>query len=383
MRLKQLDILRAVAILLVLGRHHYLVESWHRVGWTGVDLFFVLSGFLISGLLFTEYKTHGRIRVGHFLIRRGFKIYPPFYVMIAWTTGMFLLYHNRVPWSRFFSEIFFVQSYFTPLWVPTWSLAVEEHFYLALPILLLVFARLSKDRVNPFSALPKLCLVVAVVVLGLRFLSVSSSAAFVMERYSQTHLHVDSLLFGVLISYFYHFRPADFQRFAQKRGVWLGAVCCLCVAPCFFLELERSYFIQTVGQTLLYLGYGSLLILAVPLAGSSQGPPIPILGRLGSWLASIGKYSYSIYLWHGPMQDWGLALLQRKGLLPASRIAEFWIYFACSIILGVMMAKIVEYPALKIRDRLFPSRSGAVAPAAEEAPPAVTGAIAAPDQVTA
>jgi len=190
-------------------------------------------------------------------------------------------------------------------------------------------------------------------------------------------------MFGVLISYFYHFRSADFQRFAEKRAVWLGLVCCLCVAPCLFLELGKSYFLQTVEQTLLYLGYGSLLILAVPHTGGPQSPPIPILGWVGNWLSAIGKYSYSIYLWHGPMQDWGLALLQRKSLLPASRVAGFLVYFVGSILLGVMMAKIVEYPALKIRDRLFPSRSGAVVPAVEETPPAVAGAIPAPDQVTA
>ena len=59
------------------------VQRWVNFGWVGVDLFFVLSGFLVSGLLFQEYQRHGKIRVGRFLIRRGFKIYPSFYVFIA------------------------------------------------------------------------------------------------------------------------------------------------------------------------------------------------------------------------------------------------------------------------------------------------------------
>ncbi|MBX6315440.1 MAG: acyltransferase, partial [Isosphaeraceae bacterium] len=89
-----LDILRAVAILLVLGHHAPFSPSDRPIllraplfallygGWCGVDLFFVLSGFLVSGLLFTEFKAHGRISPGRFLIRRGFKIYPQFYIYI-------------------------------------------------------------------------------------------------------------------------------------------------------------------------------------------------------------------------------------------------------------------------------------------------------------
>src|SRR5215831_18752084 len=85
----QLDALRAIAVLLVLGRHLPFFPLWIRVGWTGVDLFFVLSGFLISGLLFREYKATGGIRIGRFLVRRGFKIYPAYYLFL---TGSVIYY---------------------------------------------------------------------------------------------------------------------------------------------------------------------------------------------------------------------------------------------------------------------------------------------------
>src|SRR2546421_10087759 len=96
-RLKQIDILRAFAVLLVLGRHmepcppeasailHQFTTIWHEGGWIGVDLFFVLSGFLVSGLLFREYEKYQELRIGRFLIRRGFKIYPPFWLLIGAT----------------------------------------------------------------------------------------------------------------------------------------------------------------------------------------------------------------------------------------------------------------------------------------------------------
>jgi peptidoglycan/LPS O-acetylase OafA/YrhL len=84
-RVRQLDILRAIAVLLVLGRHEHANALWRRCGWVGVDLFFVLSGFLISGLLFSEYKKRGRLDLPRFYIRRGLKIYPSFYVLILAT----------------------------------------------------------------------------------------------------------------------------------------------------------------------------------------------------------------------------------------------------------------------------------------------------------
>src|ERR1700730_5300453 len=82
-RNQSLDILRCVAVLLVLGIHVPHYRLWARVGWTGVDLFFVLSGFLISGLLFRDYQEHGSIDWKRFLIRRGFKIYSSYYIFLA------------------------------------------------------------------------------------------------------------------------------------------------------------------------------------------------------------------------------------------------------------------------------------------------------------
>ena len=74
-RNQSLDVLRGIAILLVLGRHFNYFPLWRQAGWIGVDLFFVLSGFLISGLLFQEYKNTGKLDVRRFILRRGLKIW--------------------------------------------------------------------------------------------------------------------------------------------------------------------------------------------------------------------------------------------------------------------------------------------------------------------
>jgi peptidoglycan/LPS O-acetylase OafA/YrhL len=120
MRNEKLDILRCVAVLLVMlchsgPRSDGLFPIFGKIGWTGVDLFFVLSGFLISGLLFVEWRRDGRIQVGRFLIRRGFKIYPSFYVflVVAGLAAHFFARNMTSTVVEYLHEIFFVQNYFS------------------------------------------------------------------------------------------------------------------------------------------------------------------------------------------------------------------------------------------------------------------------------
>src|SRR6266478_1802599 len=87
MRNKRLDILRCIAVFSVMILHGNIWPFFGNIGWVGVDLFFVLSGFLISGLLFSEYKTRSSISFRRFFIRRGLKIYPAFYLFL-FLTGM-------------------------------------------------------------------------------------------------------------------------------------------------------------------------------------------------------------------------------------------------------------------------------------------------------
>src|SRR5260221_13388339 len=108
---KELDRLRCIAVLMVLFRHLPVppesAPSWikgpqsflHQAGWAGVDLFFVLSGFLISGLLFREQQQYGRIDFKRFFIRRGLKIYPGFFALIGATVGIAVVSGWHLPWK--------------------------------------------------------------------------------------------------------------------------------------------------------------------------------------------------------------------------------------------------------------------------------------------
>lgn len=130
----ELDFLRGLAILLVLDYHapvRWMTAPFHwlgfpNFGWVGVDLFFVLSGFLVGGLLIKEWRTQGRVDSRRFLLRRSFKIWPQYYVFLA---VMLVTGHRN--WHELRGNLLNLQNYLGG--VPhTWSLAVEEHAYLLL-----------------------------------------------------------------------------------------------------------------------------------------------------------------------------------------------------------------------------------------------------------
>src|SRR5271170_6931420 len=176
-RIKRLDILRCAAVLLVLFHHTAVLPSISQMGFVGVDLFFVLSGFLISGLLYEEYHKRGSISFPRFFIRRGLKIYPAFYVMLLVTFIVQLAAGKLSGWGAYLREILFIQDYKPGIWTHCWSLGVEEHFYILLPILLLFLIRVSSSSPNPFRVIPRVFLVVGVVCLALRAATVHFTPA--------------------------------------------------------------------------------------------------------------------------------------------------------------------------------------------------------------
>ena len=124
-RILFLDFLRSLAVMLVLGRHifdipkqpqgdvTYYFLMWRQVGWIGVDLFFVLSGYLVSGLLFREFQSYGSISPISFMIRRGLRIYPAFLVFIL-LSPLIAFFCDSAPVPSIgliINELFFVQNY--------------------------------------------------------------------------------------------------------------------------------------------------------------------------------------------------------------------------------------------------------------------------------
>ncbi len=360
MRNKRLDILRCVAVLLVLGHHGFMEGLWAEVGWAGVDLFFVLSGFLISGLLFNEYKKTGTINLRRFFIRRGFKIYPAFWAMLLGSVLFALAYHKHFYRPIWLHEILFVQNYLPGIWRHTWSLAVEEHFYIVLPLLLLAMCRLSKNRKDPFWFVPYAFCILAPVTLAMRYFAAHSPAYNPANRGTvmfPTHLRIDSLFFGVVLGYFYHFHTARVLGVLQKRGnrLILEAITALLLGCCFGFAPENP-FMQSFGLTLVYLGFGGLLMLCLTAPEPSESASLAGTAwkNIGGALAFVGMYSYSIYLWHVPVQIAGTNILNALSPVPLGPALLTWIYVAVSIPFGILMARLVEFPVLRLRDKLFP-----------------------------
>lgn len=323
-----------------------------------MDLFFVLSGFLVSSLLFAEYERYGAIRPGRFLMRRGLKIYPAFYAMVCLT----ILYGIRtwwiVPGKAVVAEALFVQNYFPRVWGHTWTLAVEEHFYLLLTGALFLLALRGRRRnlsgsaafrplVYAYFVIAAFCLIARV------WTYWSATRAGRQGNFSATHLRIDELFFGVLLSYLWAFNGEELRTRISRYRKPLALGVASFVSGFFFLAW-RPAITNTIGFVVLYLTFGCLLLLML------LRPIQPSV--LTALMRRVGVASYSIYLWHMP---WRVAVPHITGWMRVPENAwpvPLFLYIAGSIAVGIVGAALIELPVLRIRDRLLPSRSGTSAP---------------------
>lgn len=352
-----LDVLRTFAVLLVLGHHmtpacppsypdgvRHFFEAWMRGGWAGVDLFFVLSGFLVSGLLFGEHQKYGTVSYGRFFVRRAFKIYPSFYAFVIIAGIAEFILTRKVSIRGLCGEILFLQNYVGEIWNHTWSLAVEEHFYLGIGLLLTYLSR--RDRM---SAVPKIFLAIAAFCLVARIITHALGGTCL----SPTHLRIDALMMGVLLSYFAHFHAEALSLWVNRNWILLLITALILIAPVWFLEMEEGPYLLTFGLTANYVGFCALVALAVFRFSSFFDHAF---FRVWTY---IGAHSYTIYLWHMLSKRF-FSILRKRGTLELPFVWELLSYIAVSFVVGILMSWLVERPFLNLRDRLFPSRSGSL-----------------------
>lgn len=353
-RVIQLDFVRGIAILGVMKFHFLTVPVANpvarfidllskRLGWMGVDLFFVLSGFLVGGLLVQELLKTEHLRIGRFLFRRIFKIWPAYYVYI-----LFQIIARKHPLGSFaWQNLLNIQNYAGTSLNHTWSLAVEEHFYVFLPLLLLFIYKRGSLRKRLIPILASIC----VLVLAGRIVQVYGFQSHDPQWY--THSRIDGLLFGVILSYLLYSRRTLFEKISAARLPLI-----LMVLPGPLLGLYGGHgtrMMWSFGYTLTYLSMGALLLLLYGYHGSFTE------SRFYKAIAWVGVYSYGIYLWHlsvreplahlvtrfNPNLQWGSLLL---------------LQYAAAIILGVLMTKAIEFPFLRIRDRYMPRGAAQLPP---------------------
>ena len=287
----ELDGLRALAVLGVLLCH--LELSWLPGGFVGVDIFFVLSGYLITRLIVTELRETGRFRFGNFYVRRIRRLYPAMVttVILAWI-GSFLLLSPQQMASFAYSAIaalfsysnilFFLQAdYFDALattkpLLHTWSLGVEEQFYLLWPLLLVIASRL-KGKSGMLAALGLVC--IGSLALAQFWLADSSAAAFYLLPSRAVELGLGALLV---------FLPMIGNRWLLNAATTAGVAAM--IVPMVLYSEDTPFpglaaMVPCIGAVLFIIGAQSQAAMPFRL------PPIV-------W---VGKISYSLYLVHWPL----------------------------------------------------------------------------------
>jgi len=342
MRKKGLDILRAIAVMLVLCRHNNLNGNiLEFFGWLGVDLFFVLSGFLVSGLLFKECQKTNAVNIKRFISRRAFKIFPPFYFFLA-TTLLVKYFYNGTGYKikEVLCEIFYLQNYIAHIWNHTWTLAVEEHFYFLFAMSMFVLVKRELISRKSFIISSLVGLLVLSFMMRFDFSYTQRCADFVGFTY--THLRSDGILIGVLFSYLHYFTNVTSELLKRKWITLLAGS--ILILPGFYYA-GGSFYMNTIGLTSVNLGFALFVLLSLDIEKYLDNGYLNFLKIPVSILTFIGINSYSIYLWH----------LNSKKFV-------YWYFdynskvmivlsMSLSIILGIFMSYLIEKTFLKIRDK--------------------------------
>ena len=351
--LAPLDGLRALAVSAVLAFH--TGASWAVGGFLGVDLFFVLSGFLITTLLVLEWQRRGRISLRRFYARRALRLLPAVLLMcvvlliigpVATGTDARNALWKGVAGTTFYFANW--QQAFAPpnpfaltLTDHTWSLAIEEQFYLVWPPLLLTIFWWARRRgVDPLTTALRVALALAAVSALLR-LALWHGASSIPRLYFGTDTRADSLLIGSALGLAY-----VTGRLERARS-WLPPL-----APLALLVILVIFGFAHHDDAWLYLGglTAIALLVAALIGGLALAPTGPV-GRLFSLapLVFIGRISYGIYLWHWPIfrylhpEELGL----RWG--PTQ-----WVRIVVTLAVATLSFFLIERPMLRLRHRFEP-----------------------------
>ena len=307
-----IDGLRAVAVIAVILFH--LNANWLPGGFLGVDIFFVISGYLIGGILYRELST-GTFSLKRFYLRRMRRILPAFFAVVVFTliVGAQLMVpgsdewntaRSSAKWSVFFGGNFF-SALNTDYFAPTvevqplnhlWSLAVEEQFYFIYPLILWAIMGIIKRILPPTSSSLTRCVNVVLTALAiasfaLAFLPISLHGTALVPYYLP-HLRFGELLIGAILAVAVaqgNLHPS------AKTATFVGSLSILVLIACLVLPFPNT--------TPWFPGFAA----ALPCIASAG---IIYAGAHPYWFASalshravvfVGKISYSLYLWHWPL----------------------------------------------------------------------------------
>ncbi len=332
-----LDFLRSVAILMVFTGHAVLSYGAPEIlaplqfGGTGVDLFFVLSGWLIGYQLFNELKQHGNIEVKRFWIRRWMRTLPAYYAVLMLTIIQQIL--TKIDFEIPFNYFIFLQNYNQPfsIFSVSWSLCVEEQFYLVIAPLIVLLAKLTRQQ--------RTLILILLIALSTLFRG--------LELYSnleETHVRWDCCLIGILLANIKFSYP----------NFWLRL---LNIGPKFALI---SLFI--------YLGFYYLRWF--PFEFSFQPSKLILAFIFGSWIlwANVKKLSFgnkiNQIVYYVSTRSYAIYLLHPDALAITRRLFSdqlFIIYILIAFIISCCAAELlyrfIELPFMNMRKSFGASQS--------------------------
>jgi peptidoglycan/LPS O-acetylase OafA/YrhL len=374
-----LDTLRACAILMVFTYHYMCFVSGERtfgwvseIGWAGVDLFFVLSGYLIANQLFKGTASGRTLSPVRFYARRALRTLPVFWLVLAAYRLLPALLGGDPP-PPLWRFLTFTQNLgLRPgtAFSHAWSLCIEEQFYLVLPLVLLAGAALPRlTRWHGWALMAALTAlgIVSRIVLWRTYgpKSGGQTEGYYTAVYYATLCRFDEFLPGVAIALLRNFhRPAwerlmaHGKRLLAAGGVATGAMLVVAFQDRWITGFGYGFFMSAFGYTLLALAFALLVAAALSPATALHRARVP-------GAASLALWSYSIYLSHRPVANALKVWLTPLGVSDRTRLAVICV--AC-LIAGALLHKLVEAPFMALRDRWWPDNF-----AAPRTPPAAAG----------
>lgn len=342
----ELDGFRGISIILVFI--HHIHHSILPGGFLGVDMFFVLSGFLITSLLLEEWNQNKTISLKNFYIRRIFRLMPAVFFLVLVLFAYAILFLNGENFRSTFQGIWLTLSYTSnwfyafdiasadnPLGV-TWSLAIEEQFYLIFPILLYFALRY---KFGTRQIVPTLIFFVILIAIHRKILADGGSP--IHRLYYASDTRADALLIGCLTAFLFSWNLLPFQKI-EKHFKML-----------FFLPFAFLLFMTATANAsdaLLYsLGGYSLIAISVAallLLLLAYQPKAAVMVLSFAPLVWIGRVSYGLYLWHWTARYF----IYGKQIVPESYI-QLVSVIIISFIFTVISYYCIEKPFLRMKER--------------------------------
>jgi len=364
-RLNGLDTLRAAAIVMVLAFHYIAVSGKSTfgfigdIGWTGVDLFFVLSGYLIGNQIFSQIVQERNFSLKTFYAKRLLRTLPNYYFILAMYLIFPFVLGEKVT-APLWQFLTFTQNFGLRLgqtFSHSWSLCIEEQFYLILPAIVIMIVKLKRARQFAWIAIGA-AIVAGMVVRGMAWLLNGRSTINAYDYYEYIYYssfsRFDELLPGVAIAMLRNFHSEKFSRLTKKGNI-LFLIGFLMVFIMLFLfsnylstdEYGCSFLIATFGYPLLATGFGIMTLSALSENSILHKIRVPGAARIALW-------SYAIYLAHKPIFKL-LALPVTKMGIDKNSFLGVSIIMTVSVFGGWLLFKFIETPFMVLRARLYPA----------------------------